>query len=70
MVSIVTDDFAILAQVGSLAQYPEYDLLIRFISKAGDSKPLTIPCPLFLCNDHQLEVTKSELAIIGNLARG
>jgi len=24
-------------KVGSLAQYPEYDLLIRFISKAGDS---------------------------------
>lgn len=27
-----------LAQVGALAQFPEYDLIIRFISKAGEGK--------------------------------
>ena len=72
MVLIVTDDYAVLAQVGSLAQFPEYDLLIRFISKAGDSKSLTIPCicQFFLYNGYQLEVNKSELAIVGDPARG
>lgn len=46
MVLIVIDDSAVFTQVGSLAQYPEYDLLIRFISKAGDSKLMRIPCQL------------------------
>ena len=54
MVSTVIEDFALLAQVASLAQFPEYDLLIRFISKAGDSKSLTLLCQLFLDNDYQL----------------